>query len=141
MKKFFVFSLLMLIGIVATAQNIPDSIPVPQIPTDWTEVVFNFNQWFGSFAGIAALTAFVAAFFNGLLKVNKGFPKQLVAWVVALILSTAANLANFGFMAQYTIVQSLIYGFMAGLVSNGIFKAPLAIDLLKWVEGWFKKKE
>lgn len=139
MKKMFFLFVILLLPVMAMAQNLPDSVAVPAVPTDWNEVLFNVNAWFGSFAGIAALTAFVAAFFNGLLKVTKGFPKQLVAWVVALLLAVVANLVNFGYMAEYTIWQSVIHGFMAGLASNGIFKMPLAVDLLKWVEGWFKK--
>lgn len=139
MKKFIALIVLLILPMALFAQNIPDSVAVPLPPDDWTQVVFNFNQWFGSFAGLAALTAFVAAFFNGLLKVTKGFPKQLVAWVVALLLAVVANLTKFGYMAEYTIWQSLIHGFMAGLASNGIFKVPLAVDILKWVEGWFKK--
>lgn len=108
------------------------------MPEDWQDVIFNFNQWLASFGGVAVLTAFIAAFFNGLLKVGKKFVKQLIAWAVAMIILTVANLVNMGYVADYTIIQSLVHGFAAGLAANGIFDIPLLRNILKAIEGWFK---
>ena len=132
------FAVLLFTAVAVMAQNVPDSIPVPLPPGDWTEVVFNVKAWFASFGGIAVLTAFVAAFLNGILQA-KGFVKQLVAWAVAIALGVVSNLVNFGYMADYPILQSVVHGFMAGLAANGVFKIPILVDVLKAIEGWFKK--
>jgi len=114
-----------------------DTVPVPD---DVMEILMQLNVYFGSLAGIAALTAFLAALLNGLLKVEKRFIKQLVAWLVAIILLIGANLLNYGFNAEFSILKSILYGLGAGLVANGIFDIPFIKILLNTVEGWFAPK-
>jgi uncharacterized YccA/Bax inhibitor family protein len=109
-------------------------------PGSWGEVIMNPAQWFSSLAYIAALTAFLAAFFNGLLKVTKKFVKQLVAWAIGIILLIASNLLNFGYAAEQPILLSAVHGLAVGLVANGIFDIPIIKTILDIVEGWFKKE-
>lgn len=99
-------------------------------PTNWLELFANINVWLGSLAGVAAVTVFLSAFLNTLFK-TKGFMKQLVAWAVGLILIVVGNLVNLGFMADLNWLNTVIYGFAAGLVSNGIFDIELVKMILR----------
>jgi uncharacterized YccA/Bax inhibitor family protein len=133
MKRFFILFALLLAPLAIFAQEV-------EPPANWGEVIMNPAVWFSSLAYIAALTAFLAAFLNGLLKVTKRFVKQLVAWGVGIILLIASNLLNFGYAAEQPILLSAIHGFAVGLVANGIFDIPVIKSILETVEGWFKKE-
>lgn len=109
-------------------------------PTGWQDILINPGVWLGSFAGTSLLTAFVAAFLNGLLKVVKSFQKQLVAWLVAIVLVVGSDLLNFGYAKDYTILFALVNGFFAGLASNGWFDIPTLKAVLNSIEGWFTPK-
>jgi hypothetical protein len=138
MKKalffFAVIAGLFLTTAIVVAQDI-----VP-IPDDVMDIITQLNLYFGSLAGIAAITTFLAALLNGLLKVTKKIVKQLIAWLVAILLLIGANLLNYGFAAEFSILKSILYGFGAGLVANGLFDIPFVKMLLDTVEGWFKPK-
>ena len=125
---------LMLVTVVVKAQDV---VPVPD---DVLEILTQLNLYFGSLAGIAALTTFLAALLNGLLKVDKKLYRQFVAWLVAIVLLVGTNLVNYGFAAEFSILKSILYGFGAGLVANGIFDIPFIKVLMDTVEGWFKKE-
>jgi len=133
MKKFFLF--LIFLGFIAIPIIAQDVEP----PADWGDVINNFSTWFGTLAGIAALTVFVGGFLNGLLKVTKNVVKQLVAWVVAILLAVVANLVNFGFLAEATWLMTVIYGFGAGLVANGIFDVAIVKALIVAIESALNK--
>jgi hypothetical protein len=133
MKKLIAFISFALLATAALMAQ--DTIPVPG---DLYDIVTNMNQYFGSLAGIAVVTAFFAAMLNGLLKVEKSFLKQLIAWAVAIILMVVTDLLNFGFAAEFSILKAVIYGFGAGLVANGVFDIPIIKSILDKVEGWFK---
>ena len=110
-------------------------------PESWTDIVINLKGLFGSFVGIAAVTTFAATFFIGLLKVDKGFIKQLVAWGVGIILVVVASLVKFGYAADLPLGIAGLHGFAAGLASNGIADVPFLKDFLDVIEGLFEKKE
>lgn len=110
-------------------------------PGDWGEVIDNFGTWFGSLAAIAALTVFVSGVLNGALNVTKSFTKQLLAWVIAIVLSLLGNLVNVGFLAEATWLMTVIYGFGAGLVANGLFDAPLVNAIIVAVEAALNKNK
>lgn len=134
-KLFLMFFMLLLIPLALIAQTEPT-----QPPTGWQDILINPGVWLGSFAGVSLLTAFVAAFLNGLLKVVKSFPKQLVAWLVAIVLVVGSDLLNFGYAKDYTILFALVNGLFAGLASNGWFDIPTLKSILNSIEGWFKPK-
>ena len=113
---------------------------VPAPPEDWSDIIFNFPQWFGTLAGVSLLTTFLAAFFNGLLKIEKGVYKQLIAWAVGIILMVATDLLNFGFAKDFPLLLAVIYGFAVGLVANGVFDVPFVKSILDKVSEWFKPK-
>ena len=137
-KVFFFISaaLLLFLSTDLFAQVAEDPV-VP--PDNWTDVLINLKGWFASFAGVAALTAFVAAFLNGLLKVTQSFVKQLVAWGVGIVLLVATDLFNFGYAAEFPIWLAIIHGFAVGLASNGLFDIPWCKALLENIEKWFNK--
>ena len=99
-------------------------------PTNWLELFANINVWLGSLAGVAAVTVFLAAFVNTLLKTS-GFIKQLVAWIIAILLLVVGNLVNMGFMAELTWLNTIIYGVATGFVANGIFDVEFVKTVLR----------
>lgn len=119
----FVFMLLLPIAILAQE-------PIVNPPTNWLELFANINVWLGSLAGVSAVTVFLAAVLNTLFN-TKGFWKQVVAWIVAFILIIVGNLVNLGFMAELSWLNTIVYGFAAGLISNGFFDVELVKMILR----------
>jgi len=124
MKKLMMFFALMFVLILPTFGQAVDP------PTNWLELFANINVWLGSLAGVAAVTVFLAAFLNTLFK-TAGFMKQIVAWLVALVLIIVGNLVNIGFMAELSWLNTIIYGVAAGLVANGFFDIELVKMILR----------
>lgn len=125
MKKFIMFLFLLLIPVAIFAQE-----PVINPPTNWLELFANINVWLGSLAGVSAVTVFLAAVLNTLFGTS-GFWKQIVAWIVALILLIVGNLINMGFMAELNWLNTIVYGLAAGFISNGIFDVELVRAILR----------
>jgi len=113
MKKFMFVLMLMVLSIPIFAQEV-------EPPANWLDLFANINVWLGTLAGVAAVTVFLAAAVNKLLKVV-GFLKQIVSWIISILLLVIGNLVNMGFMADLTWLNTLIYGVAAGFVANGIF--------------------
>ena len=113
----------------------------PAPPTGWADVIMNPAKWFVDFGAFTVLTTFVATFFIGLLKVVKKFPRQLVAWAVAIILLVVTDLLNFGYAAEFPILLAVIHGFAAGLASNGVFDIPIMKGILTAIEGWLNPQK
>lgn len=134
MKRLILFLILILGSVVIFAQDLPAP------PADWGDIVMNPEKWFLSFGAVSLLTAFLATFVIGLLKVTSKFVKQLVAWIVAIILLVGSDLLNFGYAAQFPILLAVIHGFGAGLASNGVFDIPVIKAVLDTIEKWFNPK-
>jgi len=111
---------LMMFLIVLIAFTIPAIAQEVEPPTNWLDLFANINVWLGSLAGVAAVTVFLAGAVNTLLKTT-GFIKQLIAWIIAIILLVVGNLINMGFMAELTWLNTIVYGVAAGFLANGIF--------------------
>jgi amino acid transporter len=124
MKKVVVFMFLLLaVPIAMFAQDVNP-------PANWLDLFANFNTWLASLAGVAAVTVFLSAAVNALFKTT-GFIKQLVAWIIAIVLMIVGNLVNLGFMANLTWLNTIIYGVAAGFLANGIFDLPFVLSILK----------
>ena len=124
MKKLMMFFALMFVLILPTfGQEVNP-------PTNWLELFANINVWLASLAGVAAVTVFLAAFLNTLLK-TKGFVKQLVAWIISILLLVVGNLLNMGFMAELTWLNTIVYGVAAGFIANGIFDISTVQAILR----------
>ena len=102
-------------------------------PAGWGEILANPMLWFGSFAGVSLLTTFLATFFNAWLKITKNFPRQLCAWVVAILIMVATDLLTMVMPPSFRYGW-LLHGFAAGLASNGWFDIPLLKSILDKVE-------
>lgn len=135
MKKLF----LMLFLTIAVVPMVFGQEPT-QPPVSWGEVFSNPALWLGSFAGVSLLTAFVTAFVNGFLKIVKSFPKQLVAWGVAIAITLLGDLLNIKIVYTWDFPWwlALINGLAAGLASNGVFDIPVLKAILDKISGWFK---
>ena len=137
MKKLFLLLFLMIPFMLFGQDTGEPTAP----PLSWGDFLSNPIVWFASFGGIAFLTSFLAAFFNGLLKVVKTFHKQLVAWAVGMLILLVTDLINFGYAADFPIWLALVHGFAAGLASNGMYDIPTLKAILNGIENWFKPKE
>ena len=124
MKKLMMFFALMFVLILPTFGQAIEP------PTDWLQVFANINLWLASLAGVAAVTVFLAAFVNTLLKTS-GFVKQIVAWIIAILLLVVGNLVNMGFMAELNWLHTIVYGVAAGFISNGIFDLETVRAILR----------
>lgn len=127
MKRFIAFFIIAIVAIPIIAQPI-------EPPADWAAVVDNFWIWFGNLAGLAALTTFIAGFLNGVLKASGKFVRQLVAWVVAVVLAWLSVLLNIGFLAEAQWYMVVLYGVGAGFVANGFFDVGLIQAIILAIE-------
>ena len=134
MKKILILGVLFMCVLMAplAAQEV-------EPPDNVLDVITHLDMYLGSLAGLAAVAAFFSAMVNGFLKVTKGLVKQLVAWGVSIVIIVAADIANFGFVADFPIIKAVVYGLGAGLIANGIFDIPFIKTILDKVEGWFPK--
>ena len=138
MKKLFAFFCLMFFASMSLFAQDPTA-----PPAGWGDVFSNPVLWFGSFAGISLLTAFLATFINGMAKITKKFHRQIVAWLIAIALLVVCDLVNWKLCYAWDFPWWLaaLHGFAAGLASNGVFDIPLLKSFLDKVEGWFIKPE
>ena len=126
MKRLMMILFLLVASIPIFAQAV-------EPPTNWLDLFANINVWLGSLTGIAAVTVFIAGFVNTLLKTT-GFWKQLVAWVVSIILLVIGNAVNMGFMAELSWLHTLIYGIAGGFLANGIFDIEFIKTILRFLK-------
>lgn len=131
---------LLIVPMVLLAQDTTATEPVVNPPSGWQDILMNPGVWFASFTGITLLTAFLGAFFNGLLKITKSFYKQVCAWVIAILLVVGSDLINFGYAKDFPILFAVINGFFAGLASNGWFDIPTLKAILDSIQRWFIKE-
>lgn len=90
----------------------------------------DINTVFASLSGVAAGSVFVSALLIKWFNAEKGWVKQLVSWITPLVLLITGNLLNIGFMAEFTWLMTIAYGFGTALVSNGIFDIELVKAVL-----------
>ena len=138
MKKFIAFISVFFITLIVAPVIIAQVIDPPASVID---LLANLNLYLGSMIGVAAMATFLGALLNGLLKVTKTFVKQLVVWIVAIVVLVVANLVNIGYAAEFSIWQSVLHGFGAGLVANGIFDIPIVKAIMEFIENLFNKSE
>lgn len=136
MKKRIAFFLIVVLTIFAAPVIMAQTIDPPASIID---LLANLNVYLASMVGVAAMSTFLGALLNGLLKIVKPFIKQLVVWLVAIAVMVIANAVNIGYGGEFTYWQSLLHGFGAGLVANGIFDIPVVNAIMKFIEGLFNK--
>ena len=95
-----------------------------------TVVETGFSNYFISLAALVPLVVLIAAFINKKLNLS-GFLKQLVAWVISILLCFVGWYFNLGMFAGLVWWVVLIYGFAVGLAANGFFDIALIQAILK----------
>ena len=120
MKK-LLFLLAVMFPIVLIAQQ--DSTMVNDIPVPGSiiDVFKDLQGWFGSTTAVAGLTIFITLIISNLWKTISKIMKQVVAIIVAMALIIGGNLANFGFMAEFNWLSTIIYGLVTGFMANGLY--------------------
>ena len=76
---------------------------------------------------MAGLTIFLTLLVAKLWKTITAIWKQVVALVIAVVLMVAGNLANIGFMAEFTWMTTLVYGLVVGFMANGLYDLKNAL--------------
>ena len=59
---------------------------VTEPPENWSDVLIDPGKWFVDIGAVALLTTFLTSFLNGLLKITKTIVRQIMAWIVAIVL-------------------------------------------------------
>ena len=114
---FLLFGLFVLTAIT-TGQ--PDSTAYP-IPGGLGDIFADLKGWFATNGGIIGLTIFATYYLAKFLKIEAAKWKQAVAIAISLALLTIGNLANFGFMADFDVLTTIIYGVIIGFSANGVY--------------------
>lgn len=117
MKKMIVFVML-LFPIMLLAQQDSTQYPVPGSIMD---IFADLKGWFASTATVAGLTIFLTLAVGKIWKTMTAIMKQIVAVVIAIILMFAGNIANIGFMAEFTTMTTIVYGLVVGFMANGLY--------------------
>lgn len=123
MKTLAIF-ILLLIPAALAAQ--PDSTAYPQ-PGSIFDIFSDLNYWLSSTATVAGLTIFLTLLVAKFWKTITAIWKQVVALVIAIVLMVAGNLANIGFMAEFTWLTTIVYGLVVGFMANGLYDLKNAI--------------
>lgn len=123
MKKYFVISFLILLCGVVSGQVADSTVvdPVIPVPEDIISIFADLKGWFASTTAVAGLTIFFTLMVAKIWKTITSIWKQVVAIIIALLLMTIGNLANFGFMADFNVLSTIAYGIMVGFTANGLY--------------------
>ena len=91
------------------------------VPENVWDVITNPEIWLGSTSAVAGLTIFLTLLVSKLLTSISKIIKQLIAVGIALALIALGNFLNIGFMAEFDLVSTLVYGVVTGLMANGLY--------------------
>ena len=105
-----------------------------ELPEETVDYAANF----ATFAGVVGVTAVVTEFIKKLFKVEPSeWVQRIISWVIGIGLGMFAWGFNFGMFEGLDWWQALLWGFGAGLASNGVFDS----GLIEWLFGLFTKKK
>lgn len=136
MKK-FVFFAIMFVTLIMTPVMVMAQDVEP--PASIIDLLANLNVYLASMIGVAAMTVFTGGLLNGLFKVTSKIWRQVIVWLCAIATMVISNLANIGYGAEFTIWSSLLHGFGAGLIANGLFDFPVVNAIVKFIEALINK--
>ena len=132
MKKIILFFVLLFSAMALFAQ-------ITSPPTNLVDVVTHFNEYMGTLLGLSFLSVWLTGILNGWLKVSQKGLRQLVSWLVPIVIALIfGTLLNFGFLGSEKWYIAVLYGFGAGLVSNGIFDISFVEVAVKFIESKIK---
>ena len=103
----------------------------------------DFIGSFSTLGGLAALTVVITGFLNKTFKVEKGWVKQLISWLVPVIVSILGFVLHLGLFAAFGPlagwagwVYTLLTGLGVGLIPNGIYDVNGVKTALDWLTQW-----
>lgn len=109
-------------------------------------VGINFIESFSTFSGLAALNVFICQLIFNLTKLTIGWLKQVISWVLPILLCIIGYLTGIGMFSEYVLlpvwqgwVYTILVGLGIGLTSNGIYDVPLVKQLLETIKLLFDK--
>ena len=121
MKKLFLFLLILMAGApMLFGQEPADTTAIP-VPGSIMDIFTDLNGWFASTTAVAGLTIFFTLMVGKLWKGMTAIWKQAIALAIALILMTLGNIFNFGFMAKFDVLTTIVYGLVTGFTANGLY--------------------
>lgn len=88
---------------------------------------------------LAILTTALAGLINRLFKIEKPWLKQLISWIISIVLAIVTWLIEpalivYGEPKWLAIIAMAV---IVGLSSNGIYDIP---TIKNWINTWFEKK-
>lgn len=102
------------------------------------EETIDYAANFATFAGVVGVTAVVTEFIKKLFKVEPSeWVQRIISWVIGIGLGMFAWGFNLGMFEGLDWWQALLWGFGAGLASNGFWDT----GLIEWLFGLFTKKK
>lgn len=129
MKEKIILLLVCLFGFLAPilAQEI-------ELPTETTD----YESYFATFAGIVVVTSLITEVIKSLFKTElNSWIQRIISWIVGILLGLFAWIFDLGMFMDLEWWQSLLWGFGAGLASNGLFDT----GLIEWLFGLFTNKK
>lgn len=120
MKKLFLLLLAMIPLMLLAQQDTTGLATDIPVPGSFIDVFSDLQGWFASTTAVAGLTIFITLFVAKLTPLSAIW-KQVVALIIALILMAVGNMANIGFMADFNVVSTVVYGIVTGFVANGLY--------------------
>lgn len=112
--------LLLLVILIPVAVFGQETEPYPQ-PGNIFDIISDLNYWLSSTATVAGLTIFLTLLVATVWKTMTAIIKQIVALAIALILMAVGNVLNIGFMAEFNVVSTIVYGLVVGFMANGLY--------------------
>ena len=123
MKKFIVFALMWVLCLVSLFA----------IGKESSEVITTFNPevYFYTLATFAGIIIPVTSFLNKEFRISIPWVKQLLSWIVSLVLGLIAVFFDWGIFVGAEWYIAIVYCLAAGLIANGIFDIVIIRSVLK----------
>ena len=99
--------------------------------------MLNLNEYFGSLSLMASLVAIITGYLNTyvpFLKNANGTWKQIVSWVISIVVVFIGQLKSVGMVAETNTLWTAITGVAVGLVANGIFDIKIVQAILSFIK-------
>ena len=128
MKKFMFVMFLMFLSAMIYAQ-VDSTGTTPGQP-----FTFDFNAWVATLSTIAAAAVFLGGGIITIFKITIKIWKQIIVWIVSIVLTVLGNLFNIGFASDFPWLTTIIYGLASGLVANGIFDIGTVQGILAFLK-------
>ena len=85
--------------------------------------------YFSTLSGVSALNVLISEFIIRTLKIENGLAKQIISWVLPVILCVLGFVFGYGFFTEFGTIDSVlgwvytvVTGIGIGLVSNGVYE-------------------